>query len=312
MASALAGLLLLASSGWVHGQTTGYAPGDGVDLHYTTFGTGAPLLVLNGGPGFPSRHFYPLAESLAIGRQVVLFDQRGTGRSPLSSVNDSTVTVAAMVEDIEAVRRHLGIERWTVMGHSWGGMYAMLYAARHPTRVDALMLSASGGINLDFTRGFSDRLRAPLTEAERAALDRWSDPDRIAENPEQARRARTRAMAPAYVYHREHVPTVVRMLTEESGFEPAVNQLVWADLRRMEYDLSTSMRGFQKPVLVVHGRDDFLGEAVPRDIHAAFPRSRLVLIDDCRHYLWLDQPDRYFATLRTFLADTKNRRSPNP
>lgn len=303
--------LLLASSGWVHGQSTGYAPGDGVDLHYTTFGSGAPLLVLNGGPGFPSRHFYPLAESLAVGRQVILFDQRGTGRSPRSALNDSTVTVAAMVKDIEAVRRHLGIEQWTVMGHSWGGMYALLYAARHPARVEALILSASGGINLEFTRGFSDRLRALLTEGEREALDRWSNPDRIAENPDQARRARTRAMAPAYVYRREHVPTVVRMLTEESGFEPAVNRLVWADLRRMGYDLSASMHTFRKPVLIVQGRDDFLGEAVPRDIHAAFPQSRLVLIDDCRHYLWLDQPDRYFTTLRAFLASAKNMHSSN-
>lgn len=300
---AMVGVFALLSVGVGRAQTTGYAPGDGVDLHYTTFGTGAPLLVLNGGPGFPSRHFHPLAESLAVDRQVVLFDQRGTGRSTLSALNDSTVTVAAMVDDIEALRRHLGIERWTVMGHSWGGMYAMLYAARHPDRIEALILSASGGIDLDFTRGFSERLRTSLTEAERKALDRWSEPDRVAAHPERARRERTRAMAPAYVYHRKHVPTVVRMLTEESGYVPTVNRLVWADLRRRGYDLTAPMRAFRKPALIVQGRDDFLGEAVPRAIHAAFPRSRLVLIDDCRHYLWLDQPARYFATLRAFLND---------
>ncbi len=144
--------LLLALVLFVLGQnsraqtTTGMAPATGVELSYHTYGEGSPLLVLNGGPGLSSVHFEPLARNLAdlgSGYRVILFEQRGTGGSPLVTADSSTVTTALMVDDIEALRRHLGIEAWAVLGHSWGGMYAMLYATAHPERVRGLILSSS-------------------------------------------------------------------------------------------------------------------------------------------------------------------------
>ena len=75
---------------------------------------------------------------------MILFDQRATGRSRFATVDESTVTLDLMVDDLEALRASLGFEKIAIFGHSFGGMYAMAYAAKYPARVEWLALSCSG------------------------------------------------------------------------------------------------------------------------------------------------------------------------
>jgi len=99
---------------------------------------GLPALFLHGGPGagcepYHRRFFDPQRF------RVVLFDQRGAGRStPHASLDNNTT--ADLVGDIERLRRHLGIDRWLVFGGSWGSTLALTYAEAHPERVSALVL----------------------------------------------------------------------------------------------------------------------------------------------------------------------------
>ncbi len=99
---------------------------------------GKPALVLHGGPGGAinptMRRFFDPSRW-----RVVLFDQRGCGRSrPHASLEDNTTW--DLVEDIERLRVHLGLETWTVFGGSWGSTLALAYAIRHPERVAGLIL----------------------------------------------------------------------------------------------------------------------------------------------------------------------------
>ncbi|GMG82904.1 prolyl aminopeptidase [Paralimibaculum aggregatum] len=118
-----------------------YLPvGDGHEIYLEQCGRpdGVPVVVLHGGPGagcspFMRRFFNPAVH------RVVLFDQRGAGRSrPQGGLNANTTW--DLVADIERIREHLGIERWQVFGGSWGSTLALLYAQAHPDRVRALML----------------------------------------------------------------------------------------------------------------------------------------------------------------------------
>ncbi|WP_412068624.1 alpha/beta fold hydrolase [Rubrivirga sp. IMCC43871] len=286
-------------------QTTGTAPSDGVDLYYHTYGEGPPLLVLNGGPGLSSEHFAGLARQLAAlgdGHRVILFDQRGTGRSPLATVSSSTITVDLMVRDIEALRRHLGTEAWAVLGHSWGGMYAMLYATRHPDRVRGLVLSSSGGADLSWLDYVGSNIRMRLGPERRAVYERSFDPAYQALDPDRAARERVESLAAAYVYDPENIPFVVESLTREGANFPQVRGLVYADLRRTGYDLYDALAGFTRPALVVHGRQDLLGDLVPFRTNEALANSEIVWLDQCSHYGWLDQPDAYFGAIGAFLA----------
>ena len=120
---------------------SGWLPVQGPhEIYYEQCGTrsGKPAVVLHVGPGGAinptmRRFFNPERW------RVTLFDQRGCGRSrPNASLEDNTTWT--LVEDIERLRRHLGIEKWTVFGGSWGSTLALAYAIKHPDRVEALVL----------------------------------------------------------------------------------------------------------------------------------------------------------------------------
>lgn len=110
------------------------------EIYYEECGAraGRPVVVLHGGPGGAinptMRRFFDPARW-----RIALFDQRGCGRSrPNASLEDNTTW--DLVEDIERLRRHLGVEKWTVFGGSWGSTLALAYAIRHPERVSGLIL----------------------------------------------------------------------------------------------------------------------------------------------------------------------------
>lgn len=124
---------LPSDSGWL-------AVGGGHHLYWETSGNpdGVPVVYLHGGPGAGSapihRHFFD-----PLRHRVILFDQRGCGRSrPYADLTDNTT--AHLVEDLEALRQHLGVERWIVFGGSWGATLAVAYACRYRPRLLACVL----------------------------------------------------------------------------------------------------------------------------------------------------------------------------
>jgi len=156
--------------------------GGGHELYIELCGApqGKPVLVLHGGPGAGispfMRRFFDPARYL-----IVLFDQRGTGRSrPHGSLEDNTTW--HLVEDIERIRGDLGIGRWQLFGGSWGSTLALLYAQRHPDRVTALVLRGlftmtrseldwfyGGGAARFFPEAWAEFI-GPIPEAERGDL----------------------------------------------------------------------------------------------------------------------------------------------
>jgi proline iminopeptidase len=121
--------------------------GDGHDLYWETCGNpdGKPAVVLHGGPGSGCTPGLRGLFNPALYR-VVLFDQRGSGRSTPhssdSSVNLSSNTTEHLIGDLERLREHLGAEAWLIYGQSWGTTLGLAYAERHPERVSAMVLAA--------------------------------------------------------------------------------------------------------------------------------------------------------------------------
>ena len=160
------------------------AVGDGNHVYWETCGNpqGKAAIVVHGGPGsgcsdWHRRLFDPTTY------RVVLFDQRGCGRStPHSSALETDLrnnTTWNLIEDIEALRRHLDIDQWLVLGGSWGSTLALAYAERHPDRVTGLIPFGvttgrhaefdwlfRGGVSVFFPEQW-ERLRAGLPVGER-------------------------------------------------------------------------------------------------------------------------------------------------
>src|SRR5271154_2921462 len=127
--------------------STGMIATPDVDLAYETYGTpssATPVIVANGGPGLS--HIYMLQNDvwtrLSHNRQIVFYDQRGTGKSKRVTP-DARFGMDAQVADMEAVRARFGFQKFNLVGDSYGGLLAMAYAAAHPEHVEKLILSDS-------------------------------------------------------------------------------------------------------------------------------------------------------------------------
>ncbi len=294
-------LLLLATGIGAFAQEEGYAQSDGVKIYYQTFGKGKPLLLINGGPGFPSTNFDYLAHKLAEKRKVIIFDQRGTGKSKLPYLNRGSVNMSLMVDDIESLRQHLKIKKWDVYGHSFGGVLAMFYAKEHENRIDRLILSSSGGIDIDFIGPMPANIQSRLSAEDIVKLGKLNQEFEAEKDNVDIHNRRFKVIAHAYVYWKNNIPFAQEMLTKGNVFVHRVNSLVWMSLRKGPYDLKPDLADFARETLIIHGRQDVIGESVPLEIHAVLPNSRLEWINQASHYLWLDQPDIYFNLIDEFL-----------
>lgn len=270
-------------------------------LHYKTFGSGKPILIINGGPGMNCEGFGGIAQELAkMEYQTIIYDQRGTGKSTVEKVNSESITMDLMVQDIENLRKHLKIKQWSIFGHSFGGIMAAYYATKHPETIEKLVFSSSGGVNMKFTSYVQERLNNNLTKSQKDSLSffqkKLDDGDTSVETLKQ----RAKYLANAYVFDKSKAPIIAERLTQIK-FE--INRLVFQDLRKINFDCANSFKNFKKPVLVLQGKNDIITTETAQEIAKAFPNSKLILLDNCGHYGWLDAKENYLRSINQFLKD---------
>lgn len=280
-------------------QTEGVVQGDGVVIHYRSFGEGRPILIINGGPGMNSNGFEMPAKKLSEHYRTIIYDQRGTGGSKMDKVQSSTITLDLMIADIEQLRKSLRIEHWIVLGHSFGGMLASYYATVHPERIDGIILSSSGGIDLGLLSYVQKSIMSRLSPQQRDSVQYWDEQIEQGDSSYHARYRRGVSLAPAYSVRRENIPKLAERLTQG---DRRINSLVWEDLRRIQFNCAPKLTTFLKPVLIIQGKQDIVSEETAIRSHNAFKRSTMIFLDNCCHYGWLDNEKEYFSSLEYFLA----------
>jgi len=299
-AAALAGLLAAGSAGLAGAATESgtmvKTPGASLYVEVRGGGQGGiPLVVANGGPGFDHSylHVSDAWDRLAAKRPVVLYDQRGNGRSGALAKGQSC-TVADQIEDLEAVRAHLGAPRIDLLGHSWGGYLAMAYAARHPDRIAHLILADSAAPKWSDTAFlFKDVFPEGVARQDALAFaGTLGDRDATAASLKEylamlcvspAKRDVFLAAAPGFQVNNE------------------VNALLNADLAR--YDLNPELPKLHLPALVLTGRYDAnVAPSTAYKIHRAIAGSRFVVFETSGHLPFFEEPDAFVAAVEAFLA----------
>jgi proline iminopeptidase len=270
---------------------------DGV-IHYKKYGTGKPILIINGGPGMNCEGFGSLAELLAPNHTVILYDQRGTGQSTLTKTDSTTVTMQLMARDIEILRKQLQIDKWVVLGQSFGGIMAQYYASQRPQAIKGLILSASGGINLKVFDYIGANMILRLSQAERDSLKYWNQRIESGDTTYHAKYQRAKYLAPEYLFDRKYVPLLAERLTQG---KKEITELVYQDLYKINYNCKESLRNFRQPVLIIQGRQDIMGDGTSYEAHRVLQNSQLVFINRCGHYGWIEQKEQYITALNRFL-----------
>ena len=285
----------------------------GARIYYKTLGRGPPLILLHGGPGADHSDFLPFLTPLARRFRLILMDERGSGRS--ERLKDSKLyTLDHMVHDIERLRKHLNMEQFALLGHSFGGILAQAYAIRHPRRLLGLVLagtaSSAHAINADFRK-----IRAALTPSQRsklAAFERRGIFRTDGQYHPGYARLTSQALAP-YMYVR--VPSTPG--SPLSGME--VLREMW--VRSSEFRIDGNLKGFDftadlkkvtAPCLVVIGDRDMVTTASADATRAALPHATLIVMADCGHMMFVDQTDRFNAMLADFLASLSAKGAQRP
>ncbi len=280
--------------------------GDGHAVYWEACGNpaGTPALVLHGGPGSgctPShrRYFDPRVY------RIVLLDQRGAGRSvPHASepgIDLSTNTTAHLLADIEALRVHLGVQRWVVLGGSWGSTLALAYAQRHPHRVSGLVLYSiatttawevdwiTRGVGMFFPEAWQ-RFRAGVPEPDRDGplVDAYH---RLLMHPDPAVQERAArdwcdwemaiiAVHPTHKPHPRYADARFRL-----GFARLVTHY-WRHHGWLEDGTLLQHAGRLEgiPGIMIHGRLDIGGPPVtPWRLHQAWAGSDLWFVNEAGH-----------------------------
>ncbi len=266
-------------------------------IHFTTFGTGDPILIINGGPGMNSAGFTSLAKKLGQNNMAIIYDQRGTGKSKIPEIDANSITIDAMVNDIEIIRNSLNINQWIVLGHSFGGMLGSYYTAKFPDKVKGLILSSSGGLTMDLFNNLS--IASHITAKERDSLAYWNSRISKGDTTYFTRLQRGKYLAPAYVYNKTHVPVISHRLTQGN---PKINGLVYQNMRKINFDCTEALATYKAPVLIIQGRQDLIPKSVAYFAQNVMPQSKVVLLDKSGHYGWLEQPNLYFKAVHQFLS----------
>lgn len=282
-------------------NSSGFAESsDHVRIAYKTYGSGDPVLIINGGPGMNSEGFAGLATELSrMGFMAIIYDQRGTGHSTMNKVDSTSITMDLMIDDIEAIRKHLSLENWHILGHSFGGMLASLYASAHPVNIKKLILSSSGGIDLDLLSYVQKSINSKLTRQQADSISYYDDLISNGDTTHNTRLHRGLILAHAYVINPKFLPIVGERLTQGNAI---INGLLWQNMRDTHFNCADGLRKFNKPVLIIQGKDDIVRKESAYKAKAVLPQASVVFLDHTIHYGWLDNKSVYLNTIKSFIT----------
>lgn len=249
---------------------------------------------IHGGPGGDHTSVRPVFAPLADQLQLVYFDHRGQGRSARGP--RESYTLENNVEDMEALRQHLGLDTIIVMGVSYGGMVALTYAARYPRRVARLVLIVTAA-----HRGFITRAKEIL--AERGTPEQQRVAQRLWEGTfesEEQMREYFAVMGP--LYSLRHDPSAAEIAARRAIYSPdAINEGFGGFLRN--YDVTAQLGAITAPTLVIAGRHDWIcPPELSEEIAQRIPGARLRIFEQSSHRVWADEPEAFLSTLRAFLS----------
>jgi len=277
----------------------------GASLYVRERGEGLPVVVLHGGPDFDHRYLLPDLDRLAAVLRLVYYDQRGRGLSA-AGVRAEDVSMRSEMDDLDALRRRLGVETLALLGHSWGAVLAIEYAVRHPEHVSHLVLMNPAPVSKE-EFDLMVRLRRQSATRDVAELDAIAataayvqgDPDTVA------------------AYYRVHfrhalarpadldrvIASLRATFTPEGillgrAIEDRLIEETWLADR---YDPLAQLATAEIPVLVIAGDHDIVPMGVVEHMASRIRGARLVTLENCGHFAYLECPQATQAAIAAFL-----------
>jgi len=279
-----------------------FASVDGAELFCYLVGKKKPsVIVLHGGPGLGHHYLLPQMAKLGNFFGAIFYDQRGTGKSKNTTNDWQANPFQTYVRDIEQLRKKFGMETISLLAHSWGSILASLYALAYPERVDKIVyvnpVPVSSHDYLEFVKHRSqivDKHKDELTAIRESSAFKQGDPQTV----EKFYR----------IYFKNYFakPNLAETLSLTMSSQAAINnfkiyQLFYDYTLNNSFDLYEGLAKINKKSLIVAADKDVIPFHYMEQLHTHIPASKLMLIKNCGHFPYIDQPEIFFETIQNFM-----------
>jgi proline iminopeptidase len=280
----------------------GFTTTTGSPLYWAKYGRpGAPkLLVLHGGPGADHRYLLPQMLHLGEKHDLLFYDQRGGGSSRADA--RIPITWKTHVEDLGAIVEEFGLVPLSIVGYSWGAMLGLLYAIEqrvnpHLLAPERMALISPGPLTREYRRQFEAEFARRQQSPELQRMRDELAASGLREKDPEAHRQRAFELGVAGYF------SDPRRATDHTPFRVVgrVQESVWESLG--DFDLISDLQGIKIPSIIVSGRDDPIPLASSSEAASALGTS-LVVLDECGHVPYVEQPQGLFRALDPFLDES--------
>jgi proline iminopeptidase len=269
-----------------------------INVHVQTTGSGPTLLVV-GGPQLGHQYLRPL-DDLGADYRLVYYDARGSGRTEVG--DPSQLSFAGAVEDLEALRQAIELDRVSLLGHSLGGHVAYLYASRHPERMESLILVDVGPpLDEELGRRFGNAMESRRSSADREAGSRiQASIEFQSGEPAAVERFVKNVYGPFFT----DPATPVGL---DWGFTPitAANVLQYEEGLLGTLDAEDAIGSLERvacPTLVIHGESDPIPWEFASFLADRIPGAQLVVIPGASHFPFVEDRAPFLQAIRDFAS----------
>ena len=278
-------------------------PVNGTELFVKRIGEGEPIIVVHGGPVLEHGYLLPHLEPLAKSFELILFDQRLSGRSA-GVVDSSSVRLDTLVHDIEALRQALGIGQVHLMGHSWGGLLAMRYAVEYADQLRSLILVSSMSASSELWQQEEALLFARRTTEDSIEFERIRASDAYANGEPAATSDILRASFKIQFADRSKIDELV--LRVPADYRERSRQFGYMVGDLSAFDFHEELERVDVRTLIIYGSVEPSVNLGGTQLHEHLPNSEMVIIENAGHFSFIEQPDAFLEAVADFIGHTSS------
>ena len=250
------------------------------------------IILLHGGPGVPD-DMLEVVEQLKIRYKVITFEQRGTG---LSECNGCDYKMEDYISDIDAITEYLKVDRFHLFGHSWGGLYAQIYAEANPNKIKSLFLcSPSSGTNLTWKRTEREVMqfnKQATTIGEWMSMG-WYSLVGMMGSDKAYQKVFTQVLKN---YHKNYGDIEIKQTFLEKIYADPINK---TRKEIVNYRNLTQLSNPKFNILITYGNNDIYGES-KNELLERYPTANVKILKNCGHIPWKHNPTLFNSTLAKF------------
>lgn len=291
-------------------QTQGFVKVEEGRLYYNEVGQGVPIIVLHGGPGLDQGYLRPQLLQLASHHRLIFYDQRGSGNSLETKIDEKHINIHQFVKDLEDLRKVLGLDKFILMGHSWGGLLAMQYAIDYQDHLIGLILLNSAPADFKGQKAFLDEFGLRTKNIHHDIRPFFSYEDFKELNAAQISDL-YRKLFSVYFYNPEDVKCLslnFNVASAQSGFK-VMGEMAKTSWIQPHINLIPNLKALKIPTFILHGGEDIVPVWTAKEIKDAIPQSEIVILEHCGHFPYIEQPSQFFSKMNEFLHKIREGKS---